>query len=89
MDVSCAVSLVFAHGIEPNAALQIALPLLAIGLSRLAGDIQPAKLTGFWRDRVLQLAGFALAAWGGVLSEALALFTLGAMLQLMLRSRAD
>ncbi|MEM7778999.1 MAG: hypothetical protein AAF697_01260 [Pseudomonadota bacterium] len=88
VDATFAAGLVSAHGITPNPALQIALPLIAVGLARNAGDAAPGRMSSFWRDRVLQISGFALAALGGVLSEALALFTLGAVAQLMLRQRA-
>lgn len=89
VDLSCALSLVFAHGIAPNPAAQIALPLVAIGLARIAGAKVNGRLSGFWRDRTIHMVGFAVATGFGLLGEALALFTLGALVQLMLRERAE
>ncbi len=88
VDVICIIALIIAHGIYPAPALQIALPLLAIGLARLAANTKVEKTAGAWRDRTSQMMIFMLAEAAGGLSIILALFTLGALLQLMLRDRA-
>lgn len=88
VDAFCTIALVIACGIYPEPALQITLPLLAIGLARLGGNTKVEKIAGFWRDRGCQMAIFALAEVSGVLNIFLALFTLGALLQLILRDRA-
>ncbi|MBV7266994.1 hypothetical protein [Erythrobacter ani] len=67
----------------------LALPVLAIGLSILASkDVSPF-LRAFWNDRTLHLAMLAGCAFGGLLSEGLALMALAALSQLMLRASRD
>lgn len=64
------------------------LALLAIGLARLFNPMgSPDASTGFWRDRSLQLAGFACAAAFGVLGEALAMFCIAALAHYSLLAR--
>lgn len=74
----------------PAIALPVlAWPLIAIGLARLARQAGGEVMGAFWRDRALHLLTFALSAAFGRLPEALVLFSLGALLQLMLRSGDD
>jgi hypothetical protein len=87
VDLLAAVTVVLANGVSPEPVTRIALPLLAIGLARYLGTEGEGSLAAFWKDRSLHLAAFAVAAATGYLAEALALFTLGALLQLMLRTR--
>ena len=95
MDMACAIALTLAQTTAGASLPAAALGPLAIGLARLAGrGASSGTGTGagtafdaFWRDRALQMAGFAIAATTGVLAEVLALFSLGALLQLMLRPR--
>ena len=67
----------------------LALPPIAIGLARVLGGKGEAPLATFWRDRAVHLTGFAVAAGFGILTELLALFALGAVLQLLLRADRD
>lgn len=87
VDLLAAVTVVLANGVSPEPVTRIALPLLAIGLARYLATEGERSLAAFWKDRSLHLAAFAVAAATGYLAEALALFTLGALLQLMLRTR--
>ena len=95
IDLFCAIALTLAQTSSGASLPAAALGILAIGLARLAGMGSPQAtgtgagtvLGAFWCDRALHMAGFAIAASTGVLAEVLALFSLGALLQLMLRPR--
>lgn len=88
-DALAAAALVLANtGSAPDIA-SATMPILAFGLARILGGETQASLASFWRDRTLHLAIFAIAAGFGVLEEALALFALGALVQLLLRKRTD
>lgn len=83
-----------------NWPVQFAIACLALGLAHLAGregadregaareragrEGRPAS-SAFWRDTPSHLVLFAIAASLGLLQEALLLFSLGALAQLMLR----
>lgn len=82
-----ALALILWYEAEPW--LQCAIALLAIGLSRVLGGTPGRGWQEFWRDRTLHLAIFAGFAWVGLLGEALAVFAIGALLQLMLRPRGS
>ena len=63
----------------------LALPAITIGLARYCGSVGEGKIAVFWRDRALHLAMLAITAPFGLLGEALALFGLGAIAQLLMR----
>ncbi len=68
----------------------VALPVFAMALSYLAGRSQGTGTTiPFWHDRTLHLIAFAIAAALGYTGEALALFGLAALAQVILRSHRD
>jgi len=79
--------LTLAHLEASNWPIQVGIPLLAIGLTRVAGADSLTHFGAFWRDLPTHLALYAVSAFFGVLQEALLLFSLGALLQLMLRTR--
>ena len=89
IDVLAAVSLMLAIGIREALPPMLALSPIAIGLARVLGGKGEAPLNTFWRDRTVHLSGFAVAAGFGILTELLALFALGAVLQLLLRTERD
>ncbi len=89
IDVLATISLMLAIGIWDASPPLLALSPIAIGLARVLGGKSEAPLATFWRDRTVQLAGFAVAAGFGILTELLALFALGAVLQLLLRADRD
>jgi len=64
----------------------VAIPLIAMGLAQIAGKEAPNIRSGFWRDTSTHLVIFATAAAFAVLQTALLVFSLGALLQLMLRA---
>ena len=66
--------------------VQISIPVLAVGLGYLAGKDRHLQLSAFWRDSPTHLALFLAATLLGALFEALLVFALGALLQLMLRT---
>lgn len=84
-DLLAAVTVAFANGLTQPGIAEFALPLIAIGLARHLGGAGPEALAAFWRDRTLHLVLLEIAAGAGFLSEALALFALGAVAQLLLR----
>ncbi|MFU7528584.1 hypothetical protein [Qipengyuania sp. ASV99] len=94
LDAAAALTLILAVGLDARSegvlsfpALNqpdIALPILALGIAHQAALATTERSAAFWLDRPLHLALFAAAAVGGFLDEAIALFGLGAMLQLML-----
>ncbi|AWW74846.1 hypothetical protein CD351_10465 [Erythrobacter sp. KY5] len=91
-DLLCTAALVLALSMVSTSLPLISLALLAILLSRTVGkgcaNSQLSAGTAIWRDRAVHMAIFALAAVFGVLPEALAVFALGATVQLMLREQA-
>ena len=87
VDLFSVAALALTYGLAWNAAPQLALAPLAIGLARLASKGEGDGPAAFWRDRPLHLFAFAAAAAAGLLGEALALFSLAALVQLMLRGR--
>ena len=89
IDLLATVSLMLAIGIWDALPPLLALPPIAIGLARVLGGKGEAPLATFWRDRAVHLTGFAVAAGFGILTELLALFALGAVLQLLLRADRD
>ncbi|WP_152553429.1 hypothetical protein [Erythrobacter longus] len=84
--LSCAV-LMIANWEAGAMLVSLSIPLLAIGLSYLAGSTGSKPSQAFWRDNALHLAIFAGAAFFGLLQNALLVFSLGALLQLLLRVR--
>lgn len=88
MDAIAAIALLGAYGFGAQPLPHTALVLLAVGLARYLGVAGEGRLAPFWRDRAVQLMILAVAHAFGVLGEALALFALGAWVQLMLRTRA-
>jgi len=85
MEMAALVTVVFASGLSPNPIVQFAVPILAIGLSYLAGRSGNTAIKAFWQDRALHLVGFAVAAGAGYLGEVLAIFAIAALIQLLLR----
>lgn len=89
-DLLATAVLVLANALSAPSLSVLALPLLAIGLAHyLGGGGEGGALSAFWRDRSLHLVVFAIAAGFGLLSEAIALFALGALAQLLLRERMN
>jgi hypothetical protein len=86
-DCAAATVLALAYADGAVAIPLLALPLLALGLAHRIGAVDGGRAAQFWRDRTLHLAIFALAASSGFLGEAIALFGLGALAQLLLRPR--
>lgn len=94
-DVAAALTLILALGLEAglvglpilptNNLPSVALPILVLGAAHQATLVSAERSAAFWRDRPLHLTLFSAAAFGGYLAEAIALFGLGAMVQLMLR----
>lgn len=62
---------------------------IAIGIARVAAAETNGREAAWWSDSALQLAGFALAAWGGYLPLVLGLFSLGAIARLLKPLRPD
>lgn len=62
----------------------VTIPVFAIGLARLAAVNGPPSIAPFWNDRALHLAVFAVCAVYGMLNEALAVFGLAGLVQLLL-----
>ena len=85
--VVCLILLAAVFSISQLPAL-LALPLLAIGLFQAAAEDARAKLAVFWADRALQMLIFATAAAIEFLPEALGLFAIGALLDLLLRKNS-
>ncbi len=81
IDIAALVCLILVQGWQENPITQIALPVLAIGLARLASGEERPLSQAFWKDRALHLAGFAIAAATGYLGEALAIFACAALIQ--------
>ncbi len=87
LDCSAAIVLILALGVPISLVANAALPILAIGLAHLAGRDDRASVNAFWRDRGLHLIGFAIASGAGYLNEALSIFAIAALLQLLLRRK--
>lgn len=85
MTLSCVV-LIIANRETGALPVSISIPLFAIGLSHIAGRTGSKPLQAFWRDSSLHLAIFAGAALLDNLQNALLVFSLGALLQLLLRA---
>lgn len=64
-------------------ATELTLPIAAVGVSHYLGFRRSNSMSAFWSDRTTHLAGFALAAATGVLPEAVAVFTLAAIIDLL------
>lgn len=86
IDAAAIAGLVLTLGIAIKPIALLALPAIAVGLARALGASGEGALSAFWRDRGVHLLGFAVGAGLGILSELLALFALGAVLQLLLRT---
>jgi hypothetical protein len=84
-DLFAAAALVFAYAGAHEPVTRITLPLLAIGLVRLASSQGAGASKTFWSDRTIHLAIFAIAAALGGVGPALAIMAFAAMVQLMLR----
>ena len=82
-----ALVLGLAHVEAANWPVRISLPLLALGLCHIASTRASGTFQAFWRDTPSHLAVFAFAAAFGFFQEALLVFALGALLQLMLLSQ--
>lgn len=89
IDVLATAGLVLSLGIAATPVPLLALPLLAVGLAHALGSSGDPAFAPFWRDRPIHLLGFALAAGLGFLGELLAVFALGAVLQLLLRTEGE
>lgn len=63
------------------------LPLVLIGLLRLAARLGPAKVRAMWSDRSLLFALLAPAAWFGVQTQAIALLVLAALAYCLISER--
>ena len=79
------IALIFSHTGVFGWAMQIAIPIIAVGLATVAGRDSNPQLQAFWRDSPTHLGLFLTASLTGFLNEALLVFALGALLQLMLR----
>ncbi len=81
VEVVAAAVLILAYVQTAQAGLevQIALPILTVGLLHLAGKHVKTPLSAFWHDRALHLALFAILAATGHLGIALAVFSLAAL----------
>ncbi len=66
-----------------------ALPILAIGLARLAAILESGPIQAFWADRTAHLMLFAICAIIGQLTLGIAVFALLALAQCTMRSRAS
>lgn len=88
-DLLAVAALLLAVGPGSPESAQIALPLIAVGLARHLGSVTDDALSAFWGDRASHLVFFAITAAWQVLNEALALFALGAVVQLLLRGRRN
>ena len=85
IDLLAVVTLVMAEAPAPEPLPQVALAALAVGLARYLGTTGEGAQGALWGDRGLHIVLFTLAAASGLLAEALALFALAALVQLMLR----
>ena len=85
IDIAAIISLILAYGWYAIPVTQLALPILALGLARLAARDRKEISADFWKDRFLHLTGFAIASATGFLGEALAVFALAALVQVTLR----
>lgn len=85
VDIAAATALLLVYGFDENPVVQIALPILAIGLAHHLGKGTGGKALAFWQDRALHLAFFAVAAATGFLGEALSVFALAALAHLIFR----
>lgn len=82
MDILATIILFLSLSGLPPVALSVA--VFAIGLARVAGVVARPSVAPFWNDRALHLAMFAICAVYGVLGEALAVFGLAALLQVII-----
>ncbi|QFT77978.1 hypothetical protein [Erythrobacter sp. THAF29] len=82
IDILALIAIIFALRDYSLSTLSVA--LFAIGLSRAASRGAPAAIAPFWNDRAVHLAIFSVSAVYGVLSEAVAVFGLVALAQIML-----
>ena len=78
-DILAVMSLCIAFISQPAAI--IALPILTMGLLRLAERNSAPGVAPFWNDRALHLAGLTVCAAYGILSEGLAVLGLLALAQ--------
>ncbi|MEL6878600.1 MAG: hypothetical protein AAGL68_10950, partial [Pseudomonadota bacterium] len=67
---------------------QAALPMLGIGLARLATKLENGAIHAFWADRTLHLTLLAICAIFGQLPLGIAVFALLALANCLLRTRA-
>ncbi|MBD2841716.1 hypothetical protein [Erythrobacter rubeus] len=81
--------LILAVSQEAGRLALLALPVLAIGLTTLASKDSRPLVSAFWEDRTLNLAFLAICAFGGLLTEGLAILSLAALSQVMLRTARD
>ncbi|MEL7218733.1 MAG: hypothetical protein AAGK01_09920 [Pseudomonadota bacterium] len=89
LDVIPAVALVGAVNPALNRVELIALPLMSIGLIKLASNAEQPAVRTFWNDRALQFCVLAAAAAGNVLVEAVAVLGLTALGHKLLLSRRN
>jgi hypothetical protein len=80
------ILLVIANREAANWSIQAAIPVLVMGLAWLAGGGENSRLQAFWRDLPVHFAIFSGAAYFNHLQEALLLFSLLALAQLMLHA---
>ncbi len=65
------------------------IPFLTMGLAWVVGMDSNFRLRAFWGDLPFHLGVFSISAVFGVLLEVMILFSLGALLQLMMRARTQ
>ena len=84
--VLATATLVMALFVEGAPTALLALPILTMGLSELAGRAARPLSAAFWRDRALHLALLALCSGAGLLAEGLAFMGITALAQMLLLS---
>ncbi|MEM1052041.1 MAG: hypothetical protein AAGI28_08095 [Pseudomonadota bacterium] len=89
MSLLSVVVLILAYPRAADFAVQIAVPVLAIGLAHLAGQANNQRRGAFWQDLPIHFLLFAVSDFFEVLQEALLLFSIGALLHLLLHRPAD
>ncbi len=84
-DLAATLILILVYGLAPNLVTQIALPILTVGIAHYAERVVADRPAAFWQDRSLHLAFFAGAAAMGFIGEAMAVFSIAALAQLLIR----
>lgn len=79
------VILLLVASLSATSLILLAIPIFAIGLTRIAAIGSGPRVAPFWNDRTLHLAGLVICAVYGVLSEALTVLGLLALLHLTIQ----